>query len=185
LSLRPSNGNINFLTEGAFMSAQSIFQFKKMLQNLDQCLVKAAGFADSKKFDVNNLVSYRLAPDMYTFAEQIQSCCDAAKFCAAYLSGKVPPKHEDNESTWPELRERIAKVVTYLEGFKDNDFANAATVKVKPGWAEGQWLHGEEYLQEIAIPNFYFHTMTAYALLRHAGVDIGKQDYMGKVSLKK
>jgi hypothetical protein len=167
------------------MNAQPIFQFKKMLQNLDQCLVKTAAFADRKKFDVNTIAQYRLAPDMYTFTQQIQSACDAAKFCAAYLSGQTPPKHEDNEKTWTELRERIKKVVTYLDGFKPEDFAKADAVKVKPGWAEGKWLHSEEYLQELAIPNFYFHTMAAYAIMRHIGVDIGKQDYMGNLDLKK
>lgn len=166
------------------METQAIFQFKKMLKNLDQCLVKAAAFADTKKFDVNVLAQYRLAPDMFAFNKQIQSACDAAKFCAAYLSQQTAPKHEDTETTWKELRERIAKVVTYLEGFKESDFANARTVQCKPGWAGGKWLTGEEYLHQIAIPNFYFHTMAAYAILRHAGVDIGKTDYMGSLNLR-
>ena len=166
------------------MSAAPIFQFKKMLHNLDNCLAKAAGYADQKKFDVNVLVGYRLAPDMFSFDKQIQSTCDAAKFCAAYLSGQTPPKHEDNEKTWTELRERIKKVTTYLETFKAEDFAKAESAKVKPGWAKGQWLTGEEYLTEIAIPNFYFHLMASYAILRHAGVDVGKQDYMGALKLR-
>lgn len=167
------------------MTLEPIFQFKKMLHNLDLCMVKAAAFADSKKFDINILVQYRLAPDMYPFAKQIQSACDSAKFCAAYLSNQTPPKHEDNETTWAELHERIRKVVTYLDGFKLSDFNNAESVKVKPGWAQGQWLNSNEYLQELAIPNFYFHIMSAYAIMRHAGVDIGKQDYIGQLDLKK
>lgn len=166
------------------MAIQTIFQFKKMLRNLDNCMVKAAAHADTKKFDVNILASYRLAPDMFSFARQIQSTCDAAKFCAAYLSEQTAPKHEDTETTWVELRERIAKVLTYLEGFKDNDFANKEGVKVKPGWAKGKWLHADEYLQEVAVPNFYFHLMAAYAILRHAGVDVGKMDYLGSVDMK-
>jgi hypothetical protein len=166
------------------MYNNAIFQFKKMLTNLDQCLKKAEAFADAKKFDVNVLTSYRLAPDMFPLTKQIQSTCDAAKFCAAYLSGQTAPKHEDNETTFKELHERIQKAVTYLDGFKDQDFANAGSVKVKPGWAKGQWIPADEYLYEVAIPNFYFHLTTAYAILRHAGVDVGKMDYLGKVNMK-
>lgn len=167
------------------MDPKQVPQFKKMLQNLDKCLEKAAGYADQKKFDVNVLVDYRLAPDMYPLARQIQSCCDAAKFAAAYLSAQTPPKHPDEEKTWPELRARIQKVVTYLDGFKPADFAKGEGVKVAPSWAGGMWLGGEEYFEELAVPNFYFHLMAAYAILRHAGVDIGKQDYIGNLNFKK
>jgi uncharacterized protein len=166
------------------MKPTPIFQFKKMLLNLDTCLQKGAAFSDNKKFDVNVLTQYRLAPDMFPLTKQIQSACDAAKFCAAYLTGQTAPKHEDNETTWTELRERIKKVVTYLESFKDSDFAEAESIKVKPVWAKGAWLPANEYLYEVAIPNFYFHMTTAYAILRHAGVDIGKMDYLGKVDMK-
>jgi len=166
------------------MFAQPIFHFKDMLKNLDNCMVKAAAYADQKKFDVNILASSRLAPDMFAFNKQIQSACDVAKFCAAYLSGQTPPKHEDTETTWSELRARISKVVTYLDGFTNSDFTNAQTVKVKPGWAKGKWIGAEQYLNQIAIPNFYFHMTTAYAILRHAGVDVGKMDYLGHVNLQ-
>jgi uncharacterized protein len=165
-------------------TADSIFQFNKMLKNLDQCMKKASAYADHKKFEVNVLAESRLAPDMYSFIKQIQSTCDSAKFCAAYLSGQTAPKHEDNETTWSQLHERIRKVVTYLEGFNASSFENAAKIQVKPGWAKGQWIQGDKYLNEIAIPNFYFHLMAAYAIMRHAGVDIGKMDYMGQVSLQ-
>jgi hypothetical protein len=167
------------------MSVEQIFQFKKMLQNLDQCLQKTAAFADKKKFDVNVMVNYRLAPDMFSFDKQIQSACDAAKFCAAYLSGQTAPKHEDNEKTWSELRERISKVIKYLDGFKPSDFAKMESAQVKPGWAGGQWLTGPDYLNTLAIPNFYFHMMAAYAIMRHAGVDIGKEDYIGHLNFHK
>lgn len=165
-------------------TVEAISQFKKMLQNLERCMNKAAEHADRKKFDVNNLVTMRLAPDMFPFAKQIQASCDAAKFCAAYLTGQTAPKHEDNETTWSELHERIRKVVAYLDGFKEGDFENSATAQVKPLWAKGQWLPGSEYLNQIAIPNFYFHLMAAYAILRHNGVDIGKMDYLGEVKLR-
>jgi len=166
------------------MAIQTIRQFHKMLKNLDACMVKAAAHADQKKYETNVLANSRLAPDMYPFIKQIQSTCDSAKFCAAYLSNQTPPKHEDNETTWTELHARIAKVTTYLESFKDGDFANYRECKVKPGWAQGKWLRADEYLQEVAIPNFYFHLMAAYAILRHNGVDIGKMDYMGAIDLK-
>lgn len=166
------------------MNTQAIFQFKKMLTNLENILNKTASYADAKKIDLNVLMNYRLAPDMFPLTKQIQSACDAAKFAAAYLSGQAAPKHPDTEATWGELIERIQKVITYLDGFKDSDFVNSKTIQVKPGWAKGKYLLGEEYLNEAAIPNFYFHTMAAYAILRHAGVDLGKMDYLGKVDFK-
>lgn len=167
------------------MYYRTIVEFKKMLLNLDGCLVKAAAYADHKKFDVNQLCEARLAPDMYPFARQVQSACDSAKFCASYLSGKLAPKHEDNEKTWSELRERIKKAVAYLEGFKFEDFNQAATMKVSPNWAKGQWIIGEEFMTDISVPNFYFHLTTAYAILRHSGVDVGKGDYLGQMNLHK
>lgn len=166
------------------MSAQSILQFKKTLENLDACMAKAEAFATAKKFDVNVLTQYRLAPDMFNLVKQVQSCCDSAKFAAAYLSGQTPPKHEDNEATFAELRARIQKVIDYLNGFKAADFAGYEAVKVSPNWAKGKWLPGDEYLEALAIPNFYFHVMTTYAILRHAGVDVGKLDYLGAINLK-
>lgn len=166
------------------MYGTAIFQFKKMLNNLDQCLVKGAAHADQKKFDVNVLATSRLAPDMFALNRQVQSACDAAKFAAAYLSAQTPPKHEDTETTWPELRERIRKVVTYLETFKHEDFEASANRQIKPQWAKGKWLTGDEYLQEVSIPNFYFHVMAAYAILRHNGVDVGKMDYLGSMNLR-
>jgi hypothetical protein len=119
---------------------------------------------------------------MFPLTKQIQSACDAAKFCAAYLSEVTPPKHEDNEKTIPELRERIQKALQFLESVKPK--ANFGEVKVKPGWAQGQWIQGDEYLEGVAIPNFYFHVMAAYAILRHAGVDIGKLDYLGSINMQ-
>lgn len=165
-------------------TAKTIFQFKSMLQNLDAWMTKASAYADHKKFDVNVLATSRLAPDMFSFDKQIQSACDAAKFAAAYLSGQAAPKHEDNETTWAQLHERIAKVLSYLEGFKPENFEKADGMQVKPLWAKGQWISGTDYLQQIAIPNFYFHAMAAYAILRHNGVDIGKMDYLGKVNMQ-
>lgn len=166
------------------MTFDTIRQFKKMLLNLDGLLVKGAAYADRKKFETAVLAQSRLAPDMFPLTRQIQSACDAAKFAAAYLSGQEAPKHDDVETTWTELRERIQKVVTYLDGFTPEQFAGAETTKVSPKWAKGKWLTGAEYLNEVAIPNFYFHHTAAYAILRHAGADVGKMDYLGTVNLR-
>ena len=159
-------------------------QFKKMLKNLDNCLAKAAAHSDAKKFDVNNFVECRLIADMFPLVKQVQSSCDSAKFFAARLAGKEAPKHEDNEKTFAELRERIKKVLTYLETFSAKDFANAKNLRVSPGWAQGKWMTADEFAHEVSVPNFFFHVTTAYAILRTNGVDVGKMDYLGSVDLK-
>jgi hypothetical protein len=166
------------------MYEKNVKQFSKMLKALDGWMVKSAAHADHKKFDVNNFAGSRLIADMYDFTKQVQASCDTAKFYAARLSGKDAPKHEDNEKTWTELRERIKKTVSYLEGFSAKDFEKAPA-KIAPNWAEGKWLHADEYANELQIPNFYFHLNMAYAILRSSGVDIGKQDYIGGLDLKK
>lgn len=158
--------------------------FSKMLKNFDGMMGKAAGHADMKKYDVNVLMQSRLAPDMFPFVKQVQICCDQAKFFAAYLTGKTAPSNPDTEATWTELRERVRKTVAYLETFKEADFANAGNAKCSPKWAQGKWLNGDEYLNDLAIPNFYFHMTVAYSLIRHAGVDIGKDDYIGHLDFK-
>jgi hypothetical protein len=166
------------------MYENQVVQFKKMLKNLDGLMAKGAAFADSKKFEVNVLAQTRLIPDMFEFTKQVQSACDTAKFFAARLSGKEAPKHEDNEKTWTELRERIKKTVSYLEGFSAKDFTKAAEAKISPNWAEGKWLNGNDYTYELSVPNFYFHMCMAYAILRTSGVDIGKEDYLGHLNFK-
>ncbi len=166
------------------MFEQTVPYFIKMLKNLDALMGKAVAHADRKKFDVNVLVGLRLTPDMLAFSNQIQFACDTAKFCTANLTGKTAPKHEDNEKTWTELRERIKKTQTYLETFGPEQFAKASDAKVSPAWAEGKWLPAKEYVNEVAIPNFYFHISMAYAILRQAGVEIGKSDYMGELKFR-
>lgn len=166
------------------MYERHVKQLTKMLKNLDGWMVKAAAHADAKKFEVNNFMDMRLIADMFTFTKQVQAACDNAKFFAARLSQKEAPKHEDNEKTWTELRERIKKVVTYLEGFSAKDFAKSESVKVSPSWAEGKWLTADEYVNDLTLPNFYFHVSMAYAILRSSGVDLGKQDFIGGIDLK-
>lgn len=159
-------------------------QFSKMLKNLDGILMKAAAHADSKKFDFEVLMNSRLAPDQFHFTRQIQIACDSAKLCVARLSGREAPKHDDQEKTLSDLRKRIQETVAYMATVQSKDFAGWEEKKItQPRW-EGKYLTGQEYLLQHAIPNFYFHLTTAYALLRHNGVDIGKKDYLGEMPYK-
>lgn len=160
-------------------------QFIRMLDNFSAILAKAEQHAAAKKFDVGVLLESRLAPDQFNFIRQVQIMTDTAKKAAGYLTGKEPPTHPDTEKTLPELKARIDSVTSYLKTFTPADFEGAATRKVsQPRW-EGQYLTGEEYVLHHVIPNFYFHVTTAYSILRHNGVDVGKRDYLGKMPYKK
>jgi hypothetical protein len=157
----------------------------KMLGNLDRWLGAAIGFADRKKFEINNLMKARLAPDQFTFDKQVQTACDNAKFFAARLAGKDSwPQHPDTETTFAELRARIASVISYLESYRPEDFTGAEERKITLPWMEGKWMRGDEYAAQFAIPNLYFHLTTAYAILRHNGVELGKRDYIGGVPMR-
>ena len=160
----------------------AIRQFVNTLKNLDVILGKAEAYAKERNFDVNNLVGMRLAPDMLPFVAQIRICCDGAKAAAASLSGKEAPKHEDNEKTFEELRARIGKCLAFVETLTESDFANAKAdaVITLPG-ASGKRLRTNDYLFGRQIPNFFFHVSMAYAILRHAGVPVGKADYLGNL----
>jgi uncharacterized protein len=161
----------------------AIRQFARTLKNMDALLVKATTYAQSRKFDVNNFCSARLAPDMLPLLAQVRIACDNAKSTAANLSGKEAPRHEDNETTVEQLRARIAKCLAYLDTFTAADFerTNAQTVVKIPN-PPGKALHANEYLLARQIPNFYFHATMVYALLRHGGVDLGKTDYLGPLN---
>lgn len=159
-------------------------QFSKTLRNMLAVLDKGAQFAETKKFDVGVLLQSRLAPDQLDFIKQIQIACDTAKIGCARVTGKEAPKHEDNEKTLPELKARIESVIGYLETFTAKDFTGAAERRVTtPRW-EGKTLSGAEFVTHHAIPNFYFHVTTAYSILRHNGVDLGKKDYLGPIPFK-
>jgi hypothetical protein len=161
------------------MYAQTFAQMKKQLGQLDKWLGAAGDFAKAKSFDPNVLAGMRLAPDMFPLSRQVQICCDSAKLAASYLSGKAAESQPDTEATLDELRARVQSVVRYLDGFKSEDFADAARKVVsQPRW-KGEWMTGEEYLLQHGLPNFFFHLTTAYAILRHAGVGIGKRDFLG------
>jgi uncharacterized protein len=167
--------------EGA-MYYQVISQCVQTLKNLETCLDKAEQHAAAKKFDVGVLMTSRLAPDMRDFVYQIQSACDYVKAAAAWLSGQAPPRHEDNERTIDEVRARIRKTVAFAEGVKEAQYAGASERKITLSWAPGKVLGGEDYLLQMIIPNVYFHMTTAYAILRHNGVDVGKRDFLGPIN---
>ena len=152
--------------------------FTKLLNAIDKWLDKATAHAEAKKFDVNSLAGARLAPDQYSFVRQIQAACDQVKYTAAKLTGKEPPKHADGEKTIAEIRQRVRTVVDYLATFTREDFAGAEERPCSHTWMGGKWLTGTDYLHHFALPNFYFHLVTAYDILRHNGVDVGKMDYI-------
>jgi len=152
--------------------------FIKLLSNIDQWLDKAAAVADAKKFEIDVLANARLAPDQYNFVRQIQAACDQAKFTVAKLTGTEPPSHPDTEKTIAEVRQRIQTVVAYLATFKQDDFNGAEERACSHTWMRGQTVRGGDYLHHFAFPNFYFHLTTAYDILRHNGVPLGKMDYI-------
>ena len=158
---------------------ETIQLFAKTLGNLEKWMDKADESAKARSFEVDVLAQARLAPDQFSFVQQVQAACDQAKYAAAYLGGKQAPSHPDTEQTMAELRERIRKCASFLASVPEKDFAGAEDRKVAPPWLGGRWLHGRDYLVHVAVPNFFFHATTAYAILRHNGVPLGKMDYVG------
>jgi uncharacterized protein len=162
----------------------AITQSIKMLNNLKNILEKGAYHAEMKKYEFDVLLHSRLAPDQFNLLRQVQIACDMAKFCPARLTGKEAPKHEDNEKSLAELLARIDSVTAYLKTYSEADFDGALERKIsQPRW-EGKYLLGQEFLIQHALPNINFHITTAYAILRHNGVDVGKKDYLGELPLK-
>ena len=158
-------------------------QIKKTLTQLDKWLEAAAAHATAKSFDPSVYLTLRLSPDQFPFTRQVQTACDTAKLAAARLAGKEAPKHADNEQSLDELRARVKSVLEYLNGFTAADFEGAATRHVtQPRW-EGKYMLGADYFLEHALPNFYFHATHVYALLRHNGVNVGKRDFLGTLSM--
>jgi uncharacterized protein len=164
-------------------ASTTITQFVKMLENLGRWIEKGEEHAKGKKFEADVLVQSRLAPDQFSLAGQVQSACDTAKFAVAYLTGHDAPSNPDTEKTVAELRARIASTLSFLRT-ADGKLGGAAEKRVAPKWLQGKWMRGDEYLVQFAIPNFYFHVTTAYALLRHNGVEIGKMDFLGNLPIR-
>lgn len=155
-------------------------RFANILNNLSGILDKAEAHCETKKIDPAALITSRLYPDMYTMARQVQVACDTAKGAVARLAGVEIPKHEDTERTFSELKARIAKTVEFIKTFQPGqlDGTEDKEIVMKLG-AREVTFKGMQYLLGFAYPNFYFHVTTAYAILRHDGVEIGKRDFMG------
>lgn len=153
--------------------------FRTMLLNLSAILEKAAAFVKEKKIEESALLGDRLAPDMFPLARQVQIACDNAKGAAARLAGVDIPKHEDTETTFRELKERIAKTLAFLDTLQEAQFAGASGRRIELPYVKWKHLTGEDYARSYAIPNFLFHVTVAYGILRHNGVPIGKADFIG------
>ena len=159
-----------------------IQQFQRTLHALEAILGKAVAFAEARKFNPDNFLTARVAPDMLPFSKQIQIACDTAKRTAAGLIGKEAPVHEDTEQTMAQLRERIHKCLAYLATFQSGDFAAVtAATEVKLPKPPGKAMRAEDWLLSRMVSNFFFHVTTAYALLRAGGVEIGKRDFLGEL----
>jgi hypothetical protein len=164
------------------MYTETFNQFKKQLGQLDKWLGTAADYAKSKNFDPDLFPTLRLAPDQFPLARQVQIACDTVKLSLSFLTGKQVQPQEDNEKTLAELQARVRSVISLLDGVTPKDFEGAATrVVSQPRW-KGEWMTGADYFIEHTIPNFFFHLTTAYAILRHNGVAVGKRDYLGTQS---
>ena len=153
----------------------------RMMNSLAAILEKAAAHAEAKKIDPAVLVNARLYPDMFPLVRQVQIASDSAKGGAAKLAGLEPPSYEDNEKTIPELIARAKKTVAFLETLKAAQFEGSEdrTINWKTRTTERSML-GEPYLVHHVLPNLYFHVTTAYNILRHNGIELGKMDFLGR-----
>jgi len=164
------------------MYQASVPVFIRGLGNLSAILDKAATHAEAKKIDPSVFINARLAPDMYPLSRQVQIASDVAKGCAARLAGIEVPSYEDSETTFPELQARIAKTMAFLQSVSPSqiDGSEQRPISLKLRGKEVSFL-GQPYLLSFVLPNFYFHLTTAYAILRHNGLEIGKQDFIGGI----
>lgn len=162
------------------MHSASVPVFTNTLSQMLKWLDKAQAHAEARKFSPDAFLALRLAPDMLPFAKQVQIASDTAKGCVARLAGVEIPKYEDNEATLDELRARIRKTIDFVGSVDAAKFEGAATREVVMAQRSGELrFGGETYLRFHALPNFFFHATTAYALLRHGGVELGKKDFLG------
>jgi hypothetical protein len=154
--------------------------FSKMLSNLDKILTKAEADAEARKIDPQVFVNGRLAPDMLPLMRQVQIMTDQAKGAASRLAGLEPPKWADDEKTFADLHARIAKAIAHIATFKPEQFEGAETRSIELKFPNATLnFTGKDYFLGFVLPNFYFHYTTAYAILRHNGVPIGKTDFLG------
>jgi hypothetical protein len=168
------------------MSSAAISTFEFTLTALSKILDTAEAHAAAKKFDVANLLTARLAPDMFGLTRQVQVACDQAKNGSARLAGVEPPKFEDTETTIAQLKERIARPVAYVKSLEPTAIDGSAdrTITFPLGPNKGE-MKGADYLNHFVLPNFYFHAAAAYMILRHCGVELGKRDFLAGIPLKR
>jgi len=160
---------------------ETVPQFARMLGNADGWLARAERVAESKRFAPEVLLGCRLAPDMFPLLRQLQITCDAAKFTVARVTGKTPPTHADDEATFAQIRARVTAMIEYLGTYTEADFAGAEERMIALPRYPGKLIRGDHYVRQMQLPNFYFHAVTVYAILRHNGVDVGKNDYWGPI----
>jgi len=164
------------------MYAASVPVFKQMLGSLSDVLRKAETHAAEKKIEPDALLQARLFPDMFSLIRQVQIAADFAKSVSARLAGVEVPAYEDNERSFAELQERIAKTLAFLDTLAPAqiDGSEQREIVLRPGTPKEQKFTGQPYLLHYGLPQFFFHVTTAYAILRHNGIELGKRDYMGK-----
>lgn len=157
--------------------------FPPMLRTLSNLLDKGTEHAIAEKRDPALLVDARLAPDMYPLSVQVRLACLHARDCAALLTGRTPAQFEDKDESMPALKARITETVSYVESVPAVDFEGAAERDIKRALQNGLSLemNGLQFLRDWALPHFYFHVVTAYDILRHNGVAIGKRDYLSHI----
>ncbi len=164
------------------MYASSIPVFKQMLGGVAAILVKAEAHALEKNIELTALTQARLFPDMFPLVRQVQIACDFARGVSARLAGVEVPKYDDQEQTFAELGELIERTQEFISGLDPAQFDAAAEREIvtRPGTPKERRFNGQSYLLNYGLPQFFFHVTTAYALLRHNGLEIGKRDYMGQ-----
>jgi uncharacterized protein len=168
------------------LSQAAVPVFEIGLTALSAVLDKGASFAAAKKIDPKVLAQTRLAPDMFALTRQVQIACDQAKNGLSRLAGVEAPRYEDNEATLDDLKARIAKTLAYVKTLdkKAIDAAADREITFPLGPEKKGHMKGDDYLTHFMLPNFYFHSVTAYDILRHSGVDVGKQDFLGAIPIK-
>ena len=162
------------------MYSASVPVFKQILNSLSAILDKADALVSEKKIDPNALLQFRLFPDMLPFVRQIQIAADFAKGAAARLAGVDVPAYEDKEQSFAELKARIARTLAFIDSLPQAQIEASAGRAITTGSGEKtKHFTGQTYLLHYALPHFYFHATTAYDILRHNGIDIGKKDFIG------
>lgn len=165
----------------SYMHTSSVPVFKQLLNSLSAVLTKAEAHAIEKKFDPKVLLDARLFPDMFPLSRQVQIATDFAMSVSARLAGVEVPAYEANEQSFAELQDRISKALAFIDSLTPSQFEGSETreIVLRPGTPKEKTLLGHAYLSNYGLPQFFFHVTTAYAILRHNGLEVGKADFMG------